>query len=442
MRPTTTKKARTRTRAEPQGSFEVKPPGEPVRSRRINDNLPTFMKTTLLRWGALTLLLSALNPQPSTLFAQGSLTPPGAPAPTMKSLDQIEARTPISSLPFVISSGGGYYLTKSLNVSSGNAITIAASGVTVDLNGFEITSSEGSPSHSGILINSGLANIRITNGSIRGSVTFNGSTFSGSGFANGIQTTGSTPTNAHVSDVAVAGCLSQGINLGGAGLVESCTVNTIGGTGISADNVIYCEAYVCGSVCISASSNVTGCNAGAASTAFAAIQSGGMVTGCYASGFPRTSQATIATQIARDCYAIADGGAGDALYANTAENCNGFAYGTGSGIHCYQAAINCYGTSSGTATAVNVAGGTAQNCYALAGTGTGLVADMAINCEAITGSSSGGIGLSVKNAENCYGSSVTGTGVLAAGSAKNCYGTSSTGVFAEAAENWYWTGIE
>jgi len=42
-------------------------------------------------------LLSTLNPQLSTVFAQGSLTPPGAPAPMMKSLDQIEARTPIDA---------------------------------------------------------------------------------------------------------------------------------------------------------------------------------------------------------------------------------------------------------------------------------------------------------------------------------------------------------
>jgi hypothetical protein len=30
-------------------------------------------------------------------FAQGSLTPPAAPTPTMKTLDQIERRTPIST---------------------------------------------------------------------------------------------------------------------------------------------------------------------------------------------------------------------------------------------------------------------------------------------------------------------------------------------------------
>jgi len=34
---------------------------------------------------------------PLSSFAQGSLAPPGAPAPTMKSLDQIEAWTPVDA---------------------------------------------------------------------------------------------------------------------------------------------------------------------------------------------------------------------------------------------------------------------------------------------------------------------------------------------------------
>ena len=51
---------------------------------------------------------------------------PVAPAPTMKSLAQIEPRTPISSVPFVISNSGSYYLTKNLNVTTGDAITINA----------------------------------------------------------------------------------------------------------------------------------------------------------------------------------------------------------------------------------------------------------------------------------------------------------------------------
>src|SRR5208337_66021 len=73
-------------------------------------------------------------------FGQGSLTPPpGAPAPTMKSLDQIEARTPIST-PYTITQPGSYYLTTNLNLTEGDAINIETDGVTLDLNGFTISS--------------------------------------------------------------------------------------------------------------------------------------------------------------------------------------------------------------------------------------------------------------------------------------------------------------
>ncbi len=42
-------------------------------------------------------IFSALNSQFSKLRAQGSLTSPGAPAPTMKTVDLIEARTLITN---------------------------------------------------------------------------------------------------------------------------------------------------------------------------------------------------------------------------------------------------------------------------------------------------------------------------------------------------------
>ena len=70
---------------------------------------------------------------------------------------------------------------------SGNAITIAANGVTLDLNGFTISSTAASAAGMAILLNSGLSDITIVNGHIRSGVTNNGSgVYSGSGFGYGI----------------------------------------------------------------------------------------------------------------------------------------------------------------------------------------------------------------------------------------------------------------
>ena len=113
------------------------------------------MKTPikLLITGLTLLALAILNPQLSTVFAQGSLTPPGAPAPVMKSLDQIEPRTIVNAAntpgdsgnSFIITNAGSYYLTTNLvGVSSKNGIKIAANNVALDLNGFALLGVPGS----------------------------------------------------------------------------------------------------------------------------------------------------------------------------------------------------------------------------------------------------------------------------------------------------------
>ena len=82
------------------------------------------MKTKLI---LLALLLSTFSPQPSTLHAQGSLTPPGAPAPTMKSLASNRAAHGHHQHGrlVTIAQPGSYYLTHNLTVSTATALTIA-----------------------------------------------------------------------------------------------------------------------------------------------------------------------------------------------------------------------------------------------------------------------------------------------------------------------------
>jgi len=58
----------------------------------------------------------------------------------MKTLDEVEPRTPISSLPLTITESGSYYLTGNLTTNS-YGIRVDAPDVTIDMMGFSITGS-------------------------------------------------------------------------------------------------------------------------------------------------------------------------------------------------------------------------------------------------------------------------------------------------------------
>ena len=197
----------------------------------------------------------------------GSLTPPpGAPAPTMKSLDLIEARTPLvdgasgvsvnlGTGAITISQPGSYYLTDNVAITSGSGILIASGRVTIDLNGFTVASTAAPASGSGIEI--GADSVTVINGHIAGSVFYDGDAmgdqFTGPGFLHGVS--GLTPANIQIKGITVTGVDADGINLKdfsvqnlvhSSTLVESCTVRTVGGRGIFGSVVKNCNVAECG----------------------------------------------------------------------------------------------------------------------------------------------------------------------------------------------------
>ena len=394
------------------------------------------MKTSTIKLiPAAALLLSAFNLQPSALLAQGSLTPPGAPAATMKSLAQIEPRTPISAAPFTITNDGSYYLTTNLTVASGNAITIATNSVTLDLGGFTISSTAASATGTGILLNSGLRNLTILNGFVQSGVTNNGSgVYSGPGFQNGISYSSTAPVNTRVAGVSVAGCSGNGIYLfiGDSTVVESCTVRTVGGYGIMAAVIKSSAALDCGNSAIYGSlvSDSDGqCNgSGYGLSAFGTAQNcaGSSSSGYGLSAFTAlncvgvsTSNNGLAANAAQNCYGSSSSSYG--LNADTAQNCYGYS-GSNTGLNTANTAENCYGYCNGNTFGLFTA--IAQNCYGFSSNSVGLYATTAHNS---FGTSNGsGTGLSAYAAENCYGNSYTGQG-LGGYIAQNCIGTSYSG---------------
>ncbi|MDQ6631352.1 MAG: hypothetical protein M3Y82_06295 [Verrucomicrobiota bacterium] len=268
--------------------------------------------------------LPSLFTHVNSVRSQGQLAPTAPPGPTMKTLAQIEPRTPISSVSFTITNSGSYYLTTNLNVLTGNAITIATNGVTLDLNGFTISSTAASANGTGILINSSLRNLTIQNGFIQGGVTNNGTNvYSGGGFQYGIHQQGSSPVNVVVSRVSVAGLLGNGINLGtgNSTVVESCTAHTVGGNGIIASTIQNCAAVDCGATAIFGD---------------VVSNSHGESTGL---GYGLTASFN-----ANNCYGSSSG---TGLFAaNTANNCSGYCSGNNTGLSCTHIAIGCYGFSS------------------------------------------------------------------------------------------------
>ncbi|HEX2748913.1 MAG TPA: right-handed parallel beta-helix repeat-containing protein [Verrucomicrobiales bacterium] len=212
-----------------------------------------------------TLLLLPAVFIPIALTAQGPLTPPaGAPGPTMKTLQQVEPRVDVATLPgdatavFLITAPGSYFLSGNVTVPSGRAgIAIAAADVELDLGGFTVTGAAGSVR--GVELRGNADNVRVRHGAIAG-ITAG----PGVGVA-----AAADPDNVHLADliirncaggiamlqansvkaenISVTGSTSHGIDLGTRGTAHRCVVDATSGAsaaaiiGIRGNSVIDCQ---------------------------------------------------------------------------------------------------------------------------------------------------------------------------------------------------------
>lgn len=176
-------------------------------------------------------------------LAAGPLNPPAGPvAPAYKTLSEVEPRTAVNATNtpgaanavYVISQPGSYYLSGNVIGEFGkHGVRIDASGVTLDLNGFDVQGVPGSLDGVVAVSASMNNNVIVKNGSVR---NWGG---------NGVNVFNAA-SNTIVSDIVASGNGGNGIMGGFGGIVSRCASNANVGNGISvgtATTVTECSVY-------------------------------------------------------------------------------------------------------------------------------------------------------------------------------------------------------
>jgi parallel beta-helix repeat protein len=244
----------------------------------------------------------------ASLLTAGPLNPPAGPvASNYKTLAEVEPRIAInaSNTPgdadslFKITQRGSYYLTGNITgVANKHGIEIAASGVTLDLNGFDLIGVAGMGAFDGInVLSSSFSGISIRNGTVR------------NWGATGIDFS-ATVTRTSISGVTASGNLLGGIRGGYASAITECAAHGNTGVGMAASSGSVfrdCTAYLNTSDGIVAGSGSTLTNCASYNNGLLGYWAldGSTLINCTAfdnadSGFLVSSGATITNCAARD----------------------------------------------------------------------------------------------------------------------------------------------
>ena len=247
----------------------------------------------------------------------GPINPPVGPiAPTAKPLSEIEPRTAINAANtpgdatslFKITLPGSYYLTGNITgVVGKHGIAIAASGVTLDLNGFDLAGIPAMGAFDGVSVTvSGPTNIAVINGSVR------------SWGDEGVDLGTMGATNCRVDNVRARGNVGAGISVGEDTVVSNCAVSNNTGSGITAGG--RCAISVC---------TAGGNTAHGISVGFYTTLNSCVATGNGGNGFSLAGSAAVA-----GCSSSANSGIGiDAGFASTVSHSTTISN-VGDGIRC------------------------------------------------------------------------------------------------------------
>ncbi len=195
----------------------------------------------------------------------GPLDPPAGPVTsTYKTLAEVEPRTAISAATtpgdadsrFKITQPGSYYLTGNITgVAGKHGIEIAASGVTLDLNGFDLVGVPGMGAFDGVSVTvDGLRNITVLNGAVRnwGDCGVDLGALSRGCRVEGVLASGNTGTGLSTSiSSTVTNCTSvfnglRGIRASNGSTISNCSVESNAGSGIEVNHgctISGCTSY-------------------------------------------------------------------------------------------------------------------------------------------------------------------------------------------------------